>query len=530
MTYLYSKIDKKNRKWFENNLEVASLRKIILEQGKLRGLTNFELEFTYPISVIAGKNGAGKTTILALAACAYHNMEDGFSLSSRKTTYYTFSDFFIQSKEEIPVSGIKILYGILHNNWKKSKTVPKGEGLGYQRRIKPKSGKWNNYNRRVNRDVVFYGVNRIVPHSEKTTSKTYRRKFKKDEEFQFREKVIEIVGFILNRNYDDLWYSRHSNYKLPTVKLKDKTYSGFNMGAGENALFEIFTTIFSAPNGMLLVIDEIELGLHEEAQIKFMQKLKDVCLERKIQIIATTHSQKILESLPPEARIFIERFKDESIITKGISTQYASGLLSGKKCAEILIFVEDNIAKAISDNFIDNKILARVNIIQIGSASAIVRQMSARYRFLDNIEIIAIFDGDKRNEFKNLNRNFLNELESFKNTEEEKVASDWFQERALFLPGDSWPEKYLCEEVLSCEDTLEKISDFFNIENCYLRDFINDGIRSGKHNEFYTINKKTSRDIDILIEIFSKYIVKKNEEAFTTIKNKIEILLNSNVV
>jgi hypothetical protein len=32
-----------------------------------------------------------------------------------------------------------------------------------------------------------------------------------------------------------------------------------------NALFEIFATIFACPEGVLLVIDEIELGLHEEA-------------------------------------------------------------------------------------------------------------------------------------------------------------------------------------------------------------------------------------------------------------------------
>ena len=40
------------------------------------------------------------------------------------------------------------------------------------------------------------------------------------------------------------------------------------MGAGENAIFTILIELFSAGEGALLVIDEIELGLHEEAHVR----------------------------------------------------------------------------------------------------------------------------------------------------------------------------------------------------------------------------------------------------------------------
>ena len=60
MDYKYSQIDKDNLEWFKRDDSKATLLSIHLEEGHLRGLSNFEISFEYPISVISGKNGAGK--------------------------------------------------------------------------------------------------------------------------------------------------------------------------------------------------------------------------------------------------------------------------------------------------------------------------------------------------------------------------------------------------------------------------------------------------------------------------------------
>jgi AAA15 family ATPase/GTPase len=78
------------------------------------------------------------------------------------------------------------------------------------------------------------------------------------------------------------------------------------MGAGENALFEIFSTMYSCGERTLLVLDEIELGLHSKAQKLFIRKLKEVCKETCTQVICTTHSKEIFECLPDDARFFVE--------------------------------------------------------------------------------------------------------------------------------------------------------------------------------------------------------------------------------
>ena len=129
------------------------------------------------------------------------------------------------------------------------------------------------------------GIDRVVPHSEKSVAKSYRKRFRVVAAQGWEDKVKETVGRILSKNYDKLTFLKTSYLRLPVVECSANKYSGFNMGAGENTLFEIFANIYSSPEGSLFIFDEIELGLYEEAQIELVEVLKEICLKRKIQII-----------------------------------------------------------------------------------------------------------------------------------------------------------------------------------------------------------------------------------------------------
>ena len=290
MKYREIGIDKKLRDWFTKDLTKGLLRDIQLVTGTLRGLTPFRLSIDFPILALAGKNGAGKSTLLALACCAYHNEPSGYRRPKRNLPYYRFSDFFIQHPNELSPQGISIYYRIAYNNWRKSESMPEGVGIASQRRVKKKGGKWSDYDTRVKRNVVFLGIDRIVPHAERSPSRSYSRVFKITPSKGWEEKVRRTVGEILGKKYDDFRYLEHSKYNLPIVTVGKTVYSGFNMGAGENALFEIFSVLHDCGKGALLVIDEIELGLHVEAQRKFIKELKKTCLELQAQVICTTHS------------------------------------------------------------------------------------------------------------------------------------------------------------------------------------------------------------------------------------------------
>ena len=144
MTYRKSHLDNRNLEWFFSDASPATLLGISILLGRIRGLDDsLDIPFGYPITAIAGRNGSGKTTVLALAACAYHNHARGFRLPGRKQPYYTYSDFFIQATDDVPLSGIAIVYSILYGN---------SPRLQIQR--KPHFGRWSNYDRRVPRTVA----------------------------------------------------------------------------------------------------------------------------------------------------------------------------------------------------------------------------------------------------------------------------------------------------------------------------------------------------------------------------------------
>ena len=400
MKYRESQRDKQLRKRFANDNTHSLLRRIFLKEGTLRGLDALDISFQYPITAIAGKNGAGKSTILALACCAYHNNKNGFKLPKRKNTYYTFSDFFVQHTEEVPPEGVEIEYYIAHNKWKKTSSFPEGVGIGMQRRRKNKGGKWNDYADRVRKNVVFLGIERIVPHSERSQSRSYSRVFASGSEKGWEDKVKDSVGFVLGRTYSKFRYLEHSKYSLPIVQVGATTYSGFNMGAGENALFEIFSTIYSCGPGSLLVLDEIELGLHAEAQRRFVLRLKEVCEETHTQVICTTHSREILDCLPYDARFFVEKVNGKSKITEGISSDFAFSKLAAIPGSELDLLVEDEVAKTILLTSLPAAIRSRVSITVIGSATALARQLSAINVRDEKRPTLAVFDGDQRSKQK----------------------------------------------------------------------------------------------------------------------------------
>jgi len=134
MKYEYYDLDRKNLGWFPNDYTKATLTSIKIS-GKLRSLGNLQVDFSYPITAIAGRNGSGKTTILALAACAYGNCTKGYKLPGRKTSYYKHSEFFIQTPEDADLN-VSIRFQILHNNWAARKKEDRVEA-GWQRH-----GKW----------------------------------------------------------------------------------------------------------------------------------------------------------------------------------------------------------------------------------------------------------------------------------------------------------------------------------------------------------------------------------------------------
>lgn len=499
MAYRYSQLDKDNLEWFDKDVSRATLIRLAIRKGTLRGLSDLQIHFRYPITAFSGKNGTGKSTLLACVACGFHNVSGGYTPPARRVSYYTFSEFLIQSAEEITPKGIVVGYQILHNHWRKGPTVPTGIGLGWQMRTKKLEGKWNNYDARVGRNVVYLGIERVVPPAEKSVSKSYRHVFKKAEKEGYEEIVRNTVGKIVGRSYDEFYFKRHFKYRLPLVQSRGVVYSGFNMGAGENTLFEIFSTIYACPDSLLLIVDELELGLHEEAQTRLIEELKKICHKRHIQIVCTTHSPRILSALPPEARIHLERQAATVKVIPEISAQYAAGLMSGICQAELDVLCEDDIAKDILSLALPNELRSRVRVVPIGSAAAVVRHLAARYKEDSACAACGFLDGDKglkKQEHVNL---FLKTLEKVRDQQE---ATLWIENRLEFLPGNTWPERWVIQKH-GCA-SFDKLPDEFGVTKEALTEYLEAAKLADKHNELYELSTKLSLPLNTIEGRFIK--------------------------
>lgn len=335
------------------------------------------------------------------------------------------------------------------------------------------------------------GINRIVPPSESSAHRSYRKSFEAEElSRSILDQIKTMAGRIFGRNYSSLRIFSHNSYRLFLVERNAIFYSGFNMGAGENAVISILLELLLAGPGTLLVIDEIELGLHAKAQKEFIQVLKEICNNYKCQVICSTHSDIILSSLPPEARFFIQNQNSQTITTQGISAEYAFGKLAGQNTRELDIFVEDEVGKAIIMNLLPLHIRERIKIYVIGSDQAILKQMAARYRE-KKMNFISFLDGDKRSAHKEQIRQIKNHLET--RIGDEVYFQSSIGNKICYIPGDTWPELSILQYLLNTPN-FDDLVKRWDMPSEDIISFLEQSIVAGKHNEFFHLAELLSMD------------------------------------
>jgi len=496
-------IDEKNLEWFKNDNRYNTLTSLTISGCNIRGIFPTTVDFSYPITAIAGANGSGKSTILALVSCAFHNNTPFCPLSLRKNAsktgrrerrYYIYNDFFtFTSRDNGLLSEIRITSHYVTSLSKNSDV-----------RKKRPNGKWNNNDERPNRVVSFMGINRILPPSESSAHKVYRNSFADDNlATDVEKKLKQYATTIFGYSYDDVKLHSHNVYKLFSVK-KRIGYTGFNMGAGENAVLSMLYEILSAGEGALIVIDEIELGLHASAQSRFIGVLKEICNDNHCQIVCSTHSKWILDSLPPCARLLISSNEMNTTVIPEVSTNYAIGVMSGKDVPELDILVEDEIAETFVINSLRADQRHRVKVYPIGSADAAIPNQMAGYYREQKYQFCTIMDGDKKSQHETHIKHVCNALETRLNHSREDF-NRMMSERLSYLPGERWPECHILNEIKT-KHNYSPLASWGQSEP-QIDNFIDQAIAAGKHHEFDNLSISLGLDRTIVLnDVIRTYI------------------------
>lgn len=115
------------------------------------------------------------------------------------------------------------------------------------------------------------------------------------------------ASYIIGKDYEKVRIVEHSLFDSKavsvhlTVKNNLESYSEALAGSGETTICSLVHKIYHAKNKSLILLDEPEVSLHPGAQKRLIEFLLTLAIEKQHQIIISSHSPFIIEHLPNDA-------------------------------------------------------------------------------------------------------------------------------------------------------------------------------------------------------------------------------------
>ena len=344
--------------------EVAKVDGFEISEFRLFHATS--LQFGPHVTLIAGQNGTAKSTLLGMLAQPFsfgvvrgrtagdsdhskytknyhgHKLQEFRDLAGKPFMYdcydvfrlsenYDFGkEYEYKTKLILPANDVINLPG--NCLLTKSRDRKKGEKITGMRFVtgpgashKPGEGNFPH-------PVIYLGLNRLWPlaATEKCTfsSDAISAKDRK----WYVSKYNEILCLDENNNSAKFMDTRE---KKRFITPESGDYDGESCSAGQDNLSQLLTAILSFRglkenlgdkyHGGLFLVDELDATLHAFSQDKLLELLCDVSNELGLQIIATSHSLRLLEkayqsSLKKDIKILYLANEDHGIIEKTFST------------------------------------------------------------------------------------------------------------------------------------------------------------------------------------------------------------------
>ena len=363
------------RQQFQNGLWPKFLNRITI--NGLRGWSGQTVHFKFPISVIVGENGTGKSTILKASACAY------------QSDYYA-STFFVNTHWD-SVQGVDLNYTIKQGNSEKTYSLRKP------------TERWRGRDDLAERNVYWFDISRTLPldatvgyakvaklAAGETSTESLSRDFRKN------------LSYILGKDYLDARFASPDINSDRHVGILERNFgevSQFHQGAGEGATLDLFRSLEGIPSHSLLIIDEVEASLHPKAQRRLVRFLLWLSRTKRLQVLLSTHSQYVLEELPTDSRILLIPGATGPSVIYGASPEFALSKIDDEVHPECFLFVEDKEAKILLREIIARSaeaetILGKIGIFPVGPANVV--KMLGELAFNEKLPYkgMGILDGD----------------------------------------------------------------------------------------------------------------------------------------
>ncbi|WP_237275843.1 ATP-dependent nuclease [Tenacibaculum ovolyticum] len=330
---------------------------------------NSKIIFNHPLTVLVGKNGSGKSTILKLIKSLSKDSspdEYFFQTEWDKSTSYNDCFRFQYKEEEIEQVNFKN-FGWVYKNQKTSLVTNK-QIKEYLEKPIDRSNK-NIIDIEFKKHIgafeknTFFDVKsqketlqKKVEYAKKVTKKvqqsinTKGNIGNKSKSHIVSEKNLEFINTILGKEYNQIQIIEHKffsgSWGTSVIFSSNEQYSEANAGSGEFIITNVISRLETAKTGSIVLLDEPELSLHPGAQKRFFQYLLNLIIRNKIQLIISTHSTNFVEKIPSTC------IKNLSQRNNCIEIESNINYLNAFENIEVepnipKIFVEDSLAKEI---------------------------------------------------------------------------------------------------------------------------------------------------------------------------------------
>jgi len=413
----------------------------------IRGIHGLKVTFDYPVCVLAGINASGKSTVLFAAACAYKAPGAGSKSYAPSTLFPDYRPKMGERSDVRPECSIEYEYrtpeGRRSMKWSREKDQNQSRKKDQNRNRKKR---WNRsyFGRKdanqPERGVYLRTLSNLSNPSEVRSVLQMSQLKQAPSEDKLTAVQIDLAQRMLPFNYKEVVHLSSGNKNLLFATQKDgASYSEFHMAAGERVSLHLAQEIAQVREALIL-IDEVDTGLHPWAQEILMIQLQRLALRNNLQIIVTSHSDIVLNSVPSNARIFLDRDDSNRIVVSDSYRDVIQDVLYRRSGDVLHLLCEDDSAEAILQGIMDElfpRTKFRRGQLRIGrntGAQEFPSHAKAFRRFGMLSNFVFILDGDQRN---------TGVEEKIRNAAKIRSEAEEWDGPIFFLPSDDAPEIWI---------------------------------------------------------------------------------------
>jgi predicted ATPase len=298
----------------------TQLEKLKIEN--FRALQNVEVEFGDYITVICGKNGTSKSSILGIAAQIFSFEKDyvsgqdisfrqvaGGSFKSQYSEHFRISDQFDQPGSM--TVNIELRDGYTDQEATANlELMKRGKSPRPVVRNNSTVKKGDNTSRNFTHPVIFLSLKRLYPIADRDY-KVIDFDYLKNHKPAF----IGLTNELLNRQSS---MATGTEGTISSAVAHGNNYDQESVSAGEDNAGQIILALMSFhklkedyPNykGGLLLIDEADAGLFPTAQVNLLKILDRECKNLNLQVVMTSHSPTLIEYAYQQSQQYRRKYK-----------------------------------------------------------------------------------------------------------------------------------------------------------------------------------------------------------------------------